>query len=109
MRSLGRTGPQASAYGLGCMGMSGMYGATDRRESIAPVHDALDAGITPFDTGDFYGMGHNELLLAEALGAQTVRLSPEDLAAIESAVPRGAAAGERYAPAQVAHLDSERS
>ncbi|MGV0742939.1 aldo/keto reductase [Mycolicibacterium sp. XJ870] len=56
-----------SALGLGCMGMSGAYGETDRAESIATVHAALDAGITLLDTGDFYGMGHNELLLAEAL------------------------------------------
>ncbi len=56
-----------SALGLGCMGMSGAYGDTDRDESIATVHAALDAGITLLDTGDFYGMGHNELLLAEAL------------------------------------------
>ena len=67
LRSLGRTGPKVSALGLGCMGMSGMYGPVDRRESIATVHAALDAGITLLDTGDFYGMGHNELLLAEAL------------------------------------------
>lgn len=55
------------ALGLGCMGMSGAYGNTDRDESIGTVHAALDAGITLLDTGDFYGMGHNELLLAEAL------------------------------------------
>jgi aryl-alcohol dehydrogenase-like predicted oxidoreductase len=56
-----------SVIGLGCMGMSGAYGEADRDESIATVHAALDAGITLLDTGDFYGMGHNELLLAEAL------------------------------------------
>jgi aryl-alcohol dehydrogenase-like predicted oxidoreductase len=66
-RSLGRTGPQVSALGLGCMGMSGMYGPADRAESIATIDAALDAGITLLDTGDFYGMGHNELLIAEAL------------------------------------------
>jgi aryl-alcohol dehydrogenase-like predicted oxidoreductase len=66
-RRLGRTGPEVSAIGLGCMAMSGMYGPADRAEAIATVHAALDAGITLFDTGDFYGMGHNELLLAEAL------------------------------------------
>jgi len=64
---LGATGPAVSAFGLGCMGMSGTYGAADRAESIATVHAALDAGITLLDTGDFYGMGHNELLIAEAL------------------------------------------
>jgi aryl-alcohol dehydrogenase-like predicted oxidoreductase len=66
-RSLGRNGPQVSALGLGCMGMSGMYGPADRGESIATIHAALDAGITLIDTGDFYGMGHNEMLIGEAL------------------------------------------
>jgi Predicted oxidoreductases (related to aryl-alcohol dehydrogenases) len=49
------------------MGMSGAYGPSDRQESIATIHAALDAGITLLDTGDFYGMGHNEMLIAEAL------------------------------------------
>jgi aryl-alcohol dehydrogenase-like predicted oxidoreductase len=64
---LGSTGPQISPVGLGCMGMSGMYGAADRAESLATIHAAVDAGITLLDTGDFYGMGHNELLIGEAL------------------------------------------
>ena len=64
---LGKTGPEVSAIGLGCMGMSGMYGPADRTESIATIHAALDAGITLLDTGDFYGMGHNEMLIREAL------------------------------------------
>jgi pyridoxine 4-dehydrogenase len=63
---LGTDGPFVSALGLGCMGMSGMYGPADRAESIATIHAALDAGINLLDTGDFYGMGHNELLIAEA-------------------------------------------
>lgn len=66
-RQLGRTGPKVSALGLGCMGMSGMYGPSDRAESIATIHAALDAGIDLLDTGDFYGMGHNEMLIGEAL------------------------------------------
>lgn len=66
-RQLGKKGPTVSALGLGCMGMSGVYGPADREESIATIHAALDAGITLLDTGDFYGMGHNELLLHEAL------------------------------------------
>ena len=66
-RKLGSTGPTVSAIGLGCMGMSGMYGPADRSESIATIHAALDAGITLLDTGDFYGMGHNEMLIREAL------------------------------------------
>ncbi|MFC0633793.1 aldo/keto reductase [Brevundimonas balnearis] len=66
-RRLGRTGPEVAALGLGCMGMSDFYGPADRDESLATIHAALDAGITLFDTGDFYGMGHNEMLLGEAL------------------------------------------
>ncbi|WP_394836813.1 aldo/keto reductase [Pendulispora rubella] len=66
-RKLGSKGPQVSALGLGCMGMSDLYGPADRTESIATIHAALDAGVTLFDTGDFYGMGDNELLLRDAL------------------------------------------
>jgi aryl-alcohol dehydrogenase-like predicted oxidoreductase len=66
-RTLGSTGPAVSALGLGAMGMSDAYGAADRAESIATVHASLEAGVTLIDTGDFYAMGHNELLLAEAL------------------------------------------
>lgn len=66
-RQLGRTGPTVSALGLGCMGMSDLYGPADRAESIATLHAALEAGVTLLDTGDFYGMGHNEMLIAEAL------------------------------------------
>ncbi|MER7395407.1 aldo/keto reductase [Streptomyces sp. NPDC000151] len=66
-RTLGTTGPHTSALGLGCMGMSALYGDTDRAESLATIHAALDAGVTLLDTGDFYGMGHNELLINEAL------------------------------------------
>ncbi|TXS40191.1 aldo/keto reductase [Streptomyces sp. uw30] len=64
---LGTTGPQVSALGLGCMGMSALYGDADRTESIATVHAALEAGVTLLDTGDFYAMGHNEMLVGEAL------------------------------------------
>jgi aryl-alcohol dehydrogenase-like predicted oxidoreductase len=66
-RRLGTSGPAVSALGLGAMGMSDLYGPADRAESIATIHAALDAGITLIDTGDFYGMGHNELLIREAL------------------------------------------
>ena len=69
-RQLGATGPEVSCLALGCMGMSGTYGTADRAESIATIHAALDAGITLLDTGDFYGMGHNELLIAEALAGR---------------------------------------
>jgi aryl-alcohol dehydrogenase-like predicted oxidoreductase len=66
-RSLGSTGLSVSALGLGCMGMSDFYGPADEAESIATIHAALDAGVTLLDTGDYYGMGHNELLLGRAL------------------------------------------
>jgi aryl-alcohol dehydrogenase-like predicted oxidoreductase len=66
-KNLGTLGA-TSAIGLGLLGMSGgAYGATDRAESITTIHAAVDAGITLLDTGDFYGMGHNEMLLADAL------------------------------------------
>jgi aryl-alcohol dehydrogenase-like predicted oxidoreductase len=67
LRQLGTDGPEIAALGLGCMGMSGMYGPADRDEAIATIHAALSAGINLLDTGDFYGMGHNELLIAEAI------------------------------------------
>jgi aryl-alcohol dehydrogenase-like predicted oxidoreductase len=70
-RALGKTGPTVSALGLGCMGMSDLYGPADEREGIATIHAALDAGITLLDTGDFYGMGANELLIREALRSRS--------------------------------------
>ena len=76
-RKLGLTGPEVFPIALGCMGMSGMYGATDDAESIATIHAAIDAGVNLLDTGDFYGMGHNEMLIARALhfGRDEVLLS----------------------------------
>ena len=67
---LGSHGPRVSALGLGCMGMSDMYGPSDRTEGIATLHAALDQGINVLDTGDFYGMGHNEMLIGEALASR---------------------------------------
>jgi len=66
-RRLGGGGLEVSALGLGCMAMSGLYGPAERAESVATIHEALEAGITLLDTGDFYGMGHNEMLVGEAL------------------------------------------
>lgn len=66
-RKLGSRGPNIFPLALGCMGMSGMYGQADENESIATIHAALDHGITLLDTGDFYGMGHNEMLIGRAL------------------------------------------
>ncbi|MFE2957152.1 aldo/keto reductase [Nocardia tengchongensis] len=64
---LGKSGPAVSRIALGAMGMSGMYGTADDAVSIATVHAALDSGANLIDTGDFYGMGHNELLIRQAL------------------------------------------
>jgi aryl-alcohol dehydrogenase-like predicted oxidoreductase len=66
-RRLGRTGPEVFPLALGCMGMSGMYGDSDEAESIATIHAALERGINLIDTGDFYGAGHNELLIGRSL------------------------------------------
>lgn len=67
VRRLGTVGPEVSAMGLGCMGMSDFYGPANENESVATIHSAMEAGITLLDTGDFYGAGHNELLVREAL------------------------------------------
>ncbi len=69
-RTLGRGGPEVSAVGLGCMGMSEFYGRSDREAALATIAAALEAGVTLLDTGDFYGMGHNEMLLGEALSGR---------------------------------------
>lgn len=66
-RKLGATGPEVFPMALGCMGMSDVYGPTDEAESIATIHAAIDAGVNLIDTGDFYGMGHNEMLIGRAL------------------------------------------
>jgi aryl-alcohol dehydrogenase-like predicted oxidoreductase len=100
-RRLGSTGPETSTLGLGCMGMSDFYGPADRKESIATIHAALEAGITLLDTGDFYGMGHNELLIAEALAAhprEQVRISVK-FGALRD--PAGAWSGYDSRPAAV--------
>lgn len=68
-RQLGANGPKVSALGLGCMGMSDFYGPADRDESLATLAAAVERGVTLLDTGDFYGMGHNEMLIGEALRA----------------------------------------
>ena len=67
VRHLGTVGPEVSAMGLGCMGMSDFYGPANEDESVSTIHSAIEAGITLLDTGDFYGAGHNELLIRKAL------------------------------------------
>ena len=99
--TLGRGGSAVSRAGLGLMSMSGIYGQADDRESIATIHAALDAGITLLDTGDFYGMGHNELLLRDAL-----RGIPRDSVFIQVKFggqrdPSGAFVGHDASPAAV--------
>jgi aryl-alcohol dehydrogenase-like predicted oxidoreductase len=101
MTTLGRGGPEVSRLGLGLMGMSGLYGPADDQESIATIHAALDAGINLLDTGDFYGMGHNELLLREAL-----RTVPRDRVFIQVKFggqrdPSGAFIGHDTSPVMV--------
>ena len=66
-RQLGASGPTVFPIALGCMSMSGIYGPADEQESISTIHAALDAGVTLLDTGDFYGSGHNEMLIGRAL------------------------------------------
>src|SRR5690349_16678746 len=67
---LGRTGPSVFPLALGCMGMSGMYGPSDEAESIRTIHAAIERGVELLDTGDFYGMGHNEMLIGRALSGR---------------------------------------
>ncbi|MGW1956543.1 aldo/keto reductase [Streptomyces sp. NPDC001920] len=88
-RTLGTTGPRVSALGLGCMGMSALYGDADRAESIATVHAALEAGVTLLDTGDFYGMGHNEMLIGEALRTAPAELREKALVSVKFGALRG--------------------
>jgi aryl-alcohol dehydrogenase-like predicted oxidoreductase len=101
--TLGRGGPVVSRVGLGLMSMSGIYGQADDQESIATIRAAIDAGITLLDTGDFYGMGHNELLLRDALrGSGT----PRDSVFIQVKFggqrdPSGAFVGHDASPAMV--------
>lgn len=66
-RTLGSSGLEVSALGLGCWGMSGAYGPSNRKESIETIHESIDNGINFIDTADIYGNGHNEILVGEAL------------------------------------------
>ncbi|MEV8591528.1 aldo/keto reductase [Streptomyces sp. NPDC052012] len=88
-RPLGSTGPRVSALGLGCMGMSALYGDADRAESIATIHAALEAGVTLLDTGDFYAMGHNEMLIGEALRAAPAARREQALLSVKFGALRG--------------------
>ena len=101
--TLGRGGPVVSRAGLGLMGMSGIYGRADDAESLATIRAAVDAGITLLDTGDFYGMGHNELLLRDALHRSGI---PRDSVFIQVKFggqrdPSGAFVGQDASPAMV--------
>ena len=64
---LGKSGPSVFPIGLGCMAMSGVYGPSDDAESLATIRHAIERGVTLLDTGDFYGMGHNEMLVRRAI------------------------------------------
>lgn len=96
---LGAAGPEVSRVALGCMAMSGIYGPVDDAESICTIQEALDQGINLLDTGDFYAMGHNEMLVGRAIQGRR----------IEHAIPEGSVAGTRYDERQMAVLDSERA
>jgi aryl-alcohol dehydrogenase-like predicted oxidoreductase len=101
---LGSTGPQVSTLGLGCMGMSGMYGDADRTEAVATIHAALEADVTLFDTGDFYGMGHNEMLIGEALRTAPAALREQALISVKFGAlrdPDGGFSGYDGRPAAV--------
>jgi aryl-alcohol dehydrogenase-like predicted oxidoreductase len=98
---LGRGGPSVSRVGLGLMAMSGTYGPADETESTATIRAALDAGITLLDTGDFYGMGHNELLLGRALRAVDRSSVFLQVKFGGQRDPRGAFVGHDASPAMV--------
>ncbi|MFF4584040.1 aldo/keto reductase [Streptomyces sp. NPDC001388] len=104
-RTLGSTGPQVSALGLGCMGMSSaVYGDADRTEAIATVHAALEAGVTLLDTGDFYAMGHNEMLVGEALRTAPAARREQALVSVKFGAlrdPDGGWGGQDGRPAAV--------
>jgi aryl-alcohol dehydrogenase-like predicted oxidoreductase len=73
-RRLGRGGPEVSAIGLGCMGMSEFYGAGDEAESVATVHEAIERGVDFLDTADMYGVGRNEELVGRAIAGRRDRV-----------------------------------
>ena len=75
-RRLGRDGPEVSAIGLGCMGMSEFYVGGSEQESIATIHHALDRGVTFLDTADMYGWGANEELVGRAIARPARRGVP---------------------------------
>ena len=96
-RKLGRSGPEVFPIALGCMGMSGVYGPADESESLATIHAAIDAGVNLLDTGDYYGMGHNEMLLGPGT-ALLPRKSPDFSQIRRTARPRRLLARVRRPP-----------
>src|SRR5690242_7450412 len=74
LTKLGNTGPDVFPLALGCMGLSGMYGQTSDDEGVATIQAAIERGVTLIDTGDFYGMGHNELLVRRAIAGRRDRV-----------------------------------
>jgi aryl-alcohol dehydrogenase-like predicted oxidoreductase len=103
-RQLGRIGPSVFPIGLGCMGMSDLYGPTDRQEALGTILAAVEHGVTMLDTGDFYGMGHNEMLIGEAL--KTLRRDKLQLSVKFGAIrdPAGGWLGVDARPTAVANF-----
>lgn len=99
-RHLGSNGPEVSPLGLGLMGMSDFYGPADENESLSTIHAAMEHGITLFDTADFYGSGHNEMLLARALkGRREKSFVQVKFGVLRD--PAGGVAGGDYRPASI--------
>jgi aryl-alcohol dehydrogenase-like predicted oxidoreductase len=106
-RKLGSGGPRVFPLALGCMGMSGMYGQTDDNESLATIHAALDDGIMLLDTGNFYGMGDNEMLIGRALKSRSNKpLLSVKFGALRT--PDGGWTGFDARPASVKNFASEK-
>ena len=109
-RALGTRGLRVSALGLGCVGISELYGPRELDESQAMLRRALELGVDFFDTPDVYGAGHNEQFLGEVLGSErrsivlATKFGADEVAGIPAEIPRDAVAGPRYDREELARL-----